>query len=443
MNLRTLRYYSNNLTIIFLSLAIVLSVLISAVNILYFKSIIFEKKVGSISSAFEQQGDFATIAKEILNTNKEVAYAKLVDENGVLQQSFGSSENLNVREFIVKTTEGSQIFLGIEKSALDFPVTLPLLFTTLISLLVLCLFLGVLKIFYPYQKKSLNRLNDAIIKISKKDYSAKLEIDSQLKDDVDMIKVFDSFNEMAGSLNNNKKYEKLNGGSKLNTINGNLKVHSNGKAKTLAYNDPVIQEPIKSVEIPKTGGQISIIKDSKNKTVVALVSKISDYHKLAKMYDSSELALLLTDYRKTASNIVSGYGGMVETLVRDELVALFNVSDLQDKPELRAVSAGVELLHMLVELNKDKVKDDSQQITCKIGIYAASIPISKESGTPGNLGLVIDPAKNICDSASQWKLLLSEDVYASVKDYVEVMPQDVGSSAHYSVLTVQEGVINL
>jgi hypothetical protein len=105
MNLRTLRYYSNNLTIIFLSLAIVLSVLISAVNILYFKSIIFEKKVGSISSAFEQQGDFAIVAKEILNTNKEVTYAKLVDENGVLQQSFGSSENLNVREFIVKTTE--------------------------------------------------------------------------------------------------------------------------------------------------------------------------------------------------------------------------------------------------------------------------------------------------------------------------------------------------
>jgi len=421
----------------------VLSALISAVNILYFKSIIFEKKVGSISSVFEQQGDFATIAKEILNTNKEVAYAKLVDENGVLQQSFGSSENLNVREFIVKTTEGSQIFLGIEKSALDFPVTLPFLFTTLISLLVLCLFLVVLKIFYPYQKKSLNRLNDAIIKISKKDYSVKLEIDSQLKDDVDMIKVFDSFNGLVGSLNNNKKYEKLNGINEIKSPNGNLKVHSNGKAKTQSYNDPIIQEPIKSVEIPKTGGQISIIKDSKNKTVVALVSKISDYHKLAEMYDSSELALLLTDYRKTASNIVSGYGGMVETLVRDELVALFNVSDLQDKPELRAVSTGVELLHVLVELNKDKVKDDSPQITCKIGIYAASIPISKESGTPGNLGLVIDPAKNICDSASQWKLLLSEDVYASVKDYVEVMPQDIGSSAHYSVLTVEEGVINL
>jgi class 3 adenylate cyclase len=419
--------------------------LVSAVNFFYFKSLIFDKKVASISSAFEQQRDFATIAKEILNTNKEVAYAKLVDENGVLQQSFGSSENLNIKEFIIKNPEGSQIFLGIEKSALTFPMTLPLLLTTLISLLVLCIFLIVIKLYYPYQKKSLNILNDAILKISKGDYSSKLEIGSQLKDDVDMIKVFDSFNEMADSLNSDKNYEKLNGAGELNASNGDLKVHGNGTGttKTQSYNDPIIQEPIKSVELPKAGGQISIIKDSKNKTVVALVSKISDYDRLAKMYDSSELALLLTDYRKTASNIVSGYGGIVETLVRDELVALFNVSELQDKPELRAVSAGVELLHMLVELNKDKVKDGNRQITCKIGVFAASIPISKESGTPGNLGLVIDPAKSICDNASEWKLLLSEDVYASVKDYVEVMPQDIGSHAHYSVLTVEEGVINL
>ena len=98
---------------------------------------------------------------------------------------------------------------------------------------------------------------------------------------------------------------------------------------------------------------------------------------------------------------------------------------------------------MLVELNKDKVKDDNEQITCKIGVYAGSLPISKESGTPGNLGLVIDPAKGICDNASEWKLLLSEDVYSSVKDYVEVMPTENGSSSHYSVLTVEEGVINL
>ncbi len=71
------------------------------------------------------------------------------------------------------------------------------------------------------------------------------------------------------------------------------------------------------------------------------------------------------------------------------------------------------------------------------------MPVSKESGTPGNLGLAIDPAKDICSNASEWKLVLSEGVYSSVRDYVEVMPPQNGSHTHYSVLTVEEGVLAL
>ncbi len=457
MNLKTLRYYSNNLTIIFLSLAIAVSLLVSAVNFFYFKSVLFEKQVSSIGSAFAEQGDFTTTAKELLNTNKDITYARLVDADGVLQQSFGNSDALNTKEIIVKNASGMQVFIGIDKSALKFQYAMPLLFTTLITLLVLSLFVIALKLYYPFQKNSLGRLNEQLIKVTKGDYSAKLEIDSELKDDVDMIKVFDSFNEMVDSLSSNKGFTEPGGTNEIKAVNGNGKVHTNGVTKTdsaikaqkngsaslESYNDPIIQEPAKPAGTPINGRQIKIIRDSNNKTVVALVSKISDYKKLTEIYDSSELALLLTDFRKTASAVVSQYGGMVETLVRDELVALFNVSENQDKPELRAVSAGVELLHALAEINKHKVRDEDQQISCKIGIYSSAIPVSKESGTPSNLGLAIDPAKGICDSSSDWKLMLSPEVYSCVKDYVEVIPPQNGLHSNYSVLTVEEGVINL
>ena len=471
MNLQTLRYYSNNLTIIFLFLAIVVASLVSAANYFYFKSVIYDKQASQVTGAFTEQTDFATAAKELLNTNKDVVYAKLVDSDGILQQSFGSSDSLGTKEIIVKNSDGTEIFVGVNRSALSFPVELPVAATVVISLLVLGLFLIALKLYYPFQKNSLNRLNEQLIRISEGDYSAKLEIDSDLKDDVDMIKVFDSFNEMADSLKLSVGYREINSTSDLADIetNGNGDVQKNvtpdkdfselnhsmqenleshTEVEIESYKDPVINDPViedSANDLEKTGNgsQIKIIKDSNTKNVVALVSKISDYKKLTQTYDSSELALLLTDYRKTASSIITQYGGMVETLVRDELVALFNVSDNQDKPELRAVSAGVELLQTLVEINKHKIRDDDEQICCRIGVYSSSIPVSKESGTPSNLSLAIEPAKEICEKSSDWKLMLSPGVYSSVKEFVEVSPPKNGLHKNYSVLAVEEGVINI
>lgn len=470
MNLQTLRYYSNNLTIIFLLLAIVVASLVSVANYYYFKSVIYDKQVSQITGAFTEQREFSAAAKELLNTNKDVICAKLVDGDGVLQQSFGNSENLNTKEIIVNVSDGNKIFVGVNKSVLGFPFEIPVAATTIISLLVLGLFLMALKLYYPFQKNSLSKLNEHLIKVSKGDYSAKLEIDSDLKDDVDMIKVFDSFNELVDSLSGSMVYKEPKDSSVINSVivNGNGKTHTNGKATTepvnlqtnetsgtQSYGDPIIrkdpiidedsiiEEPAKSFNLHNRGSQIKIIKDSNSKNVIALVSKISDYENLTRTYDASELALLLTDYRKTASAIVSQYGGMVETLVRDELVALFNVTENLEKPELRAVSAGVELLHTLVELNKHKVREGDEQISCRIGVYSSSIPVSKESGTPSNLGLAIEPAKEICECSSDWKLMLSPNVYSSVKDYVEVTPPPNGKHSNYSVVTVEQGVINI
>lgn len=433
MNLKTLRYYSSSITIIFLFLAVLVAVLLTVSSYLYYQNTIFTRSFESIEFALNQGTDHSQIAKEILNVNKDVAFIKFVDDKGVLQQSYGSSEDARVKENIIKNSNGSLILVGINESDLKSSFIHPIAFNTAISLILFSLFLMVLKLIVPHQKSSLQKLNNALKKLANGELDIKLDIDSSLKEDVDMIKVFDSFNEAVDYVVNNKD-------SIVNKTY--IKETASEKVTHGAITPNGNKDLVKKVDIPISNSKSIINKDFPRKSVVALVSQIYEYDKMSNIIDSSRLSSMLTDYRKSGSAIVSNYGGIVETLLNDEMVALFNISDTQDNPEMRAISAGVELLQYLSSINKEKLSDTDSQLSCKIGIYESSIPVSKETGTPSRLNEVIDPARKICEQTPSWKLNLAESVYNSVKDHVEVTPLEIGSDRHYSVITVEEGVIN-
>src|SRR3972149_5002366 len=184
-------------------------------------------------------------------------------------------------------------------------------------------------------------------------------------------------------------------------------------------------------------------EEAKIRRVTAFVAKISDFENLSSRLSTSEFSSFLTEYRKAASSIVSDYGGVIEALLQDEIVALFNVPDEQDKPELRAVCAAVEVLQVLANMSRKRMIQGKEAINGKIGIGAKAVPFYVESGIPQGVKDVVTLARGICQDAPLWKVLVSSEVYKLVSDYVDAKEVDVEHGTSFSIVAVEEGVIQV
>lgn len=181
----------------------------------------------------------------------------------------------------------------------------------------------------------------------------------------------------------------------------------------------------------------------KERDVTVFVAKISDFKDLSDKLDSSELSSFLTQYRKSASSIISDYGGVIEALLQDEIVAIFNAPDVQNKPELRAISASVELLHELATMAKKRREEGKEIIAGKIGIGIKTLQFYTDSGIPDSVKEIVKNARDICDSAALWKVYVSPDLYNNVENFVESKEFLVDGNPLYSIVGVEEGVLQL
>jgi hypothetical protein len=50
-------------------------------------------------------------------------------------------------------------------------------------------------------------------------------------------------------------------------------------------------------------------------------------------------------------------------------------------------------------------------------------------------------ARRICTVAPVWRVIVSADTYAIVKDFVEARELKLGSDHYYSIVGVEEGVV--
>lgn len=177
--------------------------------------------------------------------------------------------------------------------------------------------------------------------------------------------------------------------------------------------------------------------------VIVFVAKISEFKDLSDKLDSSELSSFLTQYRKSASSIISDYGGVIEALLQEEIVAIFNAPDIQNKPELRAISASVELLHELATMAKKRREEGKEVIAGKIGIGIKTLQFYTDSGILDSVKEIIENARDICDSAALWKVYVSPDLYSNVENFVESKEFLVDDKPLYSIVGVEEGVLQL
>ena len=339
-----------------------------------------------------------------------MVYIKLLDSEGVIQESLGSEAGENIEILPVSTSEGSTIIIGLLGADLKSLTISTAIWSALIGLVVSLIALFLLSFLSNGKSDSIEKLIAGMKRVSRGDLATKLE-SSKAGDDVTMIRTFETFNQMLDLLKRREDVE--------------------------PSEEPVFQPTL--IDADEQGGEQE--QETKNRRVTVIVAKIADFRELSSTLDSTEFNSFLADYRKAASSIISNYGGVIEALMKDEIVAFFNAPEEQTNPELKAICSAVEVLQHLATITRERKLEGKTAISGKIGIGSKTLNIYGDSGLPQGIKGITDTARSICDLAPIWRVIVSSDMYLSVSEYVEARELTLGGESYYSIVGVEEGIV--
>jgi class 3 adenylate cyclase len=403
-------YSGNALVLAFIF--VLISVLISLFNSYYYSTTITEERGQELARLFENTGKtFADTSKDILNSRNDIIYIKLLNPDGVLLESFGGEEGDNVEIIPITTPENNTIVLGVVGKDWRSLVISSLMWSVLIGIAVSVVIIFILSLFSSGRNDSMEKLIAAMKSVSRGDLAG-AKLDPESSDDVATIRAYETFNQMVDRMRRREDIE-----------------------EELPPFQPTLITS-RSVDVEE---EEDIPARPRNVTVV--VAKIADFQELSNTLKPAEFNAFLADYRKAASAIISNYGGVIEALLKDEIVAFFNAPEEQVNPELKAVCSAVEVLQLLASITRERKIEGKAAISGKIGIGMKSVPVYEESGMPHGVKEVTDMARRICTVAPVWRVIVSADIYGIVKDFVEARELKLGNDHYYSIVGVEEGVV--
>lgn len=396
----------SGVSFLLVAIFVLVSILVSVFSSYYFTSTLSEQKAQELVQLFSAPDtSFDETAKNILNSRQDVLYIKLLDSEGVLQESFGSDEGENIEMFPITTSENSTILLGLVGTDFKNLIIYPALWSALIGLVVSIIVLFILSLLSNGKSDSIEKIISGMKRVSRGDSTTKLE-SSEAGDDVTMIRAYETFNQMLDMLKRRENAE---------------------------VEEPIFQPTLIATEE----------KEEKTNTrrVTVIVAKIADFQDLSSTLDSTEFNSFLADYRKSASSIISNYGGVIEALMKEEIVAFFNAPEEQTNPELRAICSAVEVLQHLATITRERKLEGKIAINGKIGIGTKTLNVYSDSGVPQGIKGVTDTARSICDISPIWRVIVSSELYLSVSEYVEARELTLGEESYYSIVGVEEGIV--
>jgi len=388
---------------------ILLSILVSLFSSYFFNSTITEQKSQELIKLFSQSDvTFQQTAENILNSRQDVYYIKLLDSEGVLQESLGNEDGDNLEMFPIATSTNSTILVGLQGSDFKSLTISTAIWSGLIGLVVSIIVLVLLSLLSNGKSDTIEKLIAGMKRVSRGDLATKLE-SSEAGEDVTMIRAFETYNQMLDLLKRKKEIE--------------------------TPDEPVFQPTLIEAEDKEEE------EETRKRRVTVVVAKIADFQELTSTLDSSEFNSFLADYRKSASSIISNYGGVIEALMKDEIVAFFNAPEEQTNPELRAICSAVEVLQHLATITRERKLEGKIAISGKIGIGTKTLNVYGDHGLPQGIKAVTDSARATCDLAPIWRVIVSSDMYYSVSEYVEARELILGGESYYSIIGVEEGLV--
>ncbi len=389
-------------TILIVAVFIMCSLTLTVFNSYYYASVILDVRASEVGEYLHDFDNFSRDAKELVRIRPDILYLTLIDGNGVVKRSYGGANGKNMKKFTIPTSDKHTIILGLREFGIGDSVGRSLVWSLLITGVFLLCYFFLRFVFSLNENFYLDKLSRALNTVANSDYTARLDIDKKVSGDSLLLRLYESFNLMLSQI-----------------------VKSQGGTE-------VISSHFQPQIVIADGDEEQLTKN-----VITFVNKITGIDEFPTILSPEEYNELIENYRNEVTSIIANYGGTIEAIFQDEIVAFFNTPEELQNPELKAISAGVEVLQTLAVMNKDRKLDSTKAVSGKIGIDIKSVPFISTSGAPQSVKEIITHARRICDASPQWKVMVSSEILSHVRDHVDVKEYEMEDQTIFSIIGVE------
>ena len=435
---------------------------IFAFQYFYFPERYADLRVAEMEEVFSEEGLFADRARSILDTRSDVGYVRLLDHNGVLEKSFGFQDDKGFEKFTLKGPEGKTVLLGLRSSVGGKFHIDALLWSLIFASLMAVVFTSLIRFISDRAFRFLGEFSEAVGSVASGDYSIRLDGRSSLIAGAGVQWLCREFNEMASSLEGGSadrddtedvddvdfdrsdelptdfrpkivlSQEQSSDASPFQAPEDSF---DEGLVEIVDVSDEEDAEP--EQEIPSAVTEIAD-SDGNKIDVSILVVKIADFESLIEDVSPSSVNSLTADYRKSVSTTIASFGGTIEAVLRDEVVAFFTNSNPGPAAKLNCVCCAVEMMQLFVGVVDGQKVSTGSDIKLKMGISSACLSVSDESDVFALAKPFVDEAKALCDGARTWSVFVTTGFREGASDYLEVRREKLDGNLCYAVTGVEE-----
>lgn len=430
----------------------------------YFPERYADLRVAEMEEVFSEEEFFADRARSVLDTRNDVGYVRLLDHNGVLEKSFGFQDDKGFEKLTLKGPEGKTVLLGLKSSVGGEFHLGALLWSLLFASLMAVVFTSLIRLISDRAFRFLGEFSEAVGSVAGGDYSVRLDGRSSLIAGAGVQWLCREFNEMASSLEGGSADQDDTEDSEAADFDRSAELPADFRPKIVLSQEQ--SSDLSSFRVPEDSfdedlaeiehvsdeedaepeqeapSAVTEIADSEGKKtdISILVVKIADFETLIEDVSPSSINSLTADYRKSVSTTISSFGGTVEAILRDEVVAFFTSSDpdLGSAAKLNCVCCAVEMMQLFAGVVNGQKVSTRSDIKLKMGISSADLPVSDESDVFALAKPFVDEAKALCDGARAWSVFVTTGFREGASDYLEVRREKVDGNLCYAVTGVEE-----
>jgi class 3 adenylate cyclase/tetratricopeptide (TPR) repeat protein len=196
-----------------------------------------------------------------------------------------------------------------------------------------------------------------------------------------------------------------------------------------------------------------VLQRGERRHLTVLFSDLSDYTGLSERCDPEDVKQLLIAVMDTAQSIIHAYGGHVERIIGDGVLAIFGLPTVHEDDAIRAIKVTRELHQAIKQIRLPQLSREKLPVTMHSGINTGLVVTDYAKPIEGRYGIsgdTVNLAARLAQMAGADEILVGSETYKQAHGFfgfrrklVDHIKGKTGDIRLYSVLHAKERPVSI